>query len=147
MNGSRCWAGVDVGAKRKGFHVAVVSENGTESRFEDTDPSAVIAFLAARRPCVVAVDSPRSPAPPQARSRECERALVRARVCGIRFTPDEAALRSHPGGYYDWVLNGFALYEELVAASEEAGWVVIECFPTASFSRIAGPRGAVAAPR
>ena len=141
MKRARRWAGVDVGARKKGFHVAVVSTSGIEARFRATDPAAVAAFLSEQGPRVVAVDSPRSPARPRQRSREDERALVRAGVCGIRFIPDHATLRSHPRGFYDWVLNGFALYEELVAAPE-ARWAVIECFPTASFTRIGGPRGA-----
>jgi predicted nuclease with RNAse H fold len=100
---------------------------------------AVIEWLSASAPAVVAVDSPRAPAPPRAQSRDDERALVRAGVCGIRFTPSLAVMRAHAGGYYDWVLNGLALYDRLERAG--SAWEVIECFPTAAFTRLGGPRG------
>jgi predicted nuclease with RNAse H fold len=135
---SSCYAGIDVGAQRKNFHVAVVSRSALAgvNRIETAD--GVVDWLSAFAPTVVAVDSPRGPAPPGALSREDERRLVRARVCGIRFTPDLAIMRAHGGGYYDWVLNGFALYDRLDSA--DAGWEVIECFPTAAFMRLGGPR-------
>jgi predicted nuclease with RNAse H fold len=137
-----CWAGVDVGGKRKNFHVAVVSEAAHVERPMNLGTAkAVVAWLAARRPRVVAVDSPRTAALPGELSRKPERDLVRAGICGIRFTPHEDALRSHPRRYYEWVLNGFELYEELASAAEWTGWSVIECFPTASFTRLGRPRG------
>jgi hypothetical protein len=64
------------------------------------------------------------------------RLAVPRRVCGIRYTPDERALRSHAGGYYDWILNGLELYAALGAHD-----AVVECFPTATWTRLAGPRG------
>ena len=131
------WAGVDVGGRRKGFHVAVVDERGVLTRLERAPtPAAVARLLSESAPRLVAVDSPRVPAPDGLRSRECERALVRAGVCGIRYTPDRAGLASNRG-YYEWIGHGLELYAEL----ERAGLETIECFPTASWSRWAGPRG------
>jgi predicted nuclease with RNAse H fold len=134
------WAGVDVGAA-KGFDVAVIDEHrlvaGPERIAEIRE---VVGRLREQRPRVVAVDSPRSPAPRGELSRPEERCLVRAGVCGIRYTPDEAALAGNET-YYAWIANGFALYEALLAARRSAGWRVIECFPTATWSRLGGGRG------
>ena len=137
----RRWAGVDVGAARKGFHVAVISSGHLpEPPVQLASAKQVSAWLEARQPCVIAVDSPRRPAQPGRRSRLDEVEFARGRICGIRFTPDEEAIRSHARGYYDWIKNGFSLYEELDAAFLRAGWEVIECFPTASLTRLGGPR-------
>jgi predicted nuclease with RNAse H fold len=71
------------------------------------------------------------------RSRADERALARA-VCSIRYTPDEATLRApHRSDYYGWVLQGLDLFAALATAEV----ATVECFPTASVTRWAGPRG------
>jgi predicted nuclease with RNAse H fold len=126
---------VDVGGTRKGFDVAIVDRRRlVAGPARLPDPAAVVAFVADQRPSVVAVDSPRSPAEDGARSRECERLLARS-ICGIRYTPSRAIL---DGGdpYYDWIRNGLKLY----AALSGGPWRVVECFPTASWTRLAGPR-------
>jgi predicted nuclease with RNAse H fold len=129
------WAGVDVGGRRKGFHTAVVDAGGlVAGPIRVAAVEEVEGWLRRFRPKVVAVDSPRSPAPDGSRSRECERDLRRA-VCGIRYTPSEALLADNP--YYAWILNGLELYAVLT----RTGSTVIECFPTASFTRWAGVRG------
>lgn len=130
-----CWAGVDVGGHRKGFHLAVVDGQRLLHLERLAEPGAVVAVLLKWAPCVVSVDSPRRPAPDGRRSREEEQHL-KQRVCGIRYTPDRQRLEGNPR-YYEWIRRGFALYTAL----EEKGFVVIECFPTASFTRWAGPRG------
>ena len=128
------WAGVDVGGPRKGFDFAVIDRRGLVALERVASPRDVARRLAVFAPRVVAVDSPRRAARHGESSRACERELAR-RVCGIRYTPDERALHSHPGGYYDWILNGLDLYAELAALD------AVECFPTAMWTRLAGPRG------
>lgn len=129
------FAGVDVGGPRKGFHVAIVARRAlVAGSIQLHTPEDVAAWLAPRRPRVVAVDSPRMPAPDGARSRECERALARA-ICGLRYTPDRTRIRANP--YYGWIAHGFALYALLARGP----WAVIECFPTASWTRWVGQRG------
>ena len=138
-NQPRRWAGVDVGA-RKGFDLAVIDVEGLVAgpiRLSDVD--RVVSWLGENRPSVVAVDSPRSPAPAGELSRQGERDLVNARVCGIRYTPNEVVLAENER-YYAWIRNGFHLYSGLEAAVS-ADWTLIECFPTATWSRIGGPRG------
>jgi predicted nuclease with RNAse H fold len=128
------WAGIDVGGRRKGFHAAIVDESRLRAGPDrHATPSDVVAWLEPFQPAVVAVDSPVAPAPDGASSRECERQLA-ADVCGLRYTPDEAALRSSP--YYEWILHGFELYAAIAGR-----WRTIECFPTASWTRWSGPRG------
>jgi predicted nuclease with RNAse H fold len=130
------WAGVDVGAG-KGFDVAAIS--GTRlvaGPARIADVAGVVRWLREHEPIVVAVDSPRSAAPDGERSRHCERELVRAGICGIRYTPDAAALDRNQA-HYAWIGHGLALYRALAKET----WEVIECFPTATWSRLGGPRG------
>jgi predicted nuclease with RNAse H fold len=134
------WAGVDVGA-RKGFDAAVIGEHGLVAgpqRIRERE--SVLRWLRQQRPRVVAVDSPRVAASEGELSRGCERELVRAAVCGIRYTPSDAALRANEA-YYGWILHGFRLYEALEEAAEEMPWEIIECFPTATWSRLGGRKG------
>jgi predicted nuclease with RNAse H fold len=136
-----CWAGVDVGARK--IHGAVVSREALlEGPLRLEAPLDVTAWLERLAPRVVAVDSPRACAPPGRRSRRAERDFARAGICRIRFTPDEETVHGpHRSGYYEWIVNGLKLYAELERAAERTGWSVIECFPTASFTRFGGPRG------
>jgi predicted nuclease with RNAse H fold len=128
------WAGVDVGAA-KGFDVAALDDRGLAAGPQRLrTPDAVVAWLSALRPRLVAVDSPHHPAPDGARSRADERALA-ATVCGIRYTPDAAALRANRR-YYAWVAHGLTLYDAL----ERGGLLAVECFPTATWTRLGGPR-------
>ena len=134
------WAGVDVGAT-KGFDVAVIEHRGVAAGPERiTEISDVVMWLREQRPRIVAVDSPRSPAPHGELSRCGERKLVRAGVCGIRYTPNEAALAQNTT-YYAWIANGLNLYAALLAEAQSARWRVIECFPTATWSRLGGRKG------
>ena len=127
------WAGVDVGGSRKGFHVAIVRDRalGELARAKRVDD--VASWLEDRRPRVVAVDSPLALAPDGAASRACERRLASA-ICGIRYTPERSRLAGN--GYYEWIERGLELHEAL----RPGPWTVIECFPTASWTRWAGPK-------
>ena len=130
------WAGVDVGGRRKGFHLALIDEQRLRAGpVRKTTVADAVRWLSWRTPQLVAVDSPIEPAPDLARSRPDERLIAR-KVCGIRYTPDRATLSR--GRYYEWILRGLDLY----AALAEAGLAAVECFPTASFTRWGGPRGA-----
>jgi predicted nuclease with RNAse H fold len=130
------WLGVDVGAERKGFDVALVDEGALRELRGGLSVGAVTELAVARAPLLVAVDSPRTCAPDGQGARADERELAR-RVCGIRWTPDLAAVRDG-GAYYAWVRHGLALFEALAARQIAA----IEVFPTASWTRWCGARGA-----
>ena len=129
------WAGVDVGGRRKGFHAVVIDERAVVAgpRRLVSAPEAA-AWLAGVDPVLTGIDSPIEAAPDGSPWRFCERELARS-VCRIRWTPSPAALAGNPR-YYGWVLNGLALYELLAAR----GLGVLECFPTASWTRWAGKR-------
>ncbi|MCC6222414.1 MAG: DUF429 domain-containing protein [Thermoleophilia bacterium] len=130
------WAGVDVGGRRKGFHLAAIdSRRVVWGPARVGDVGGVAALLVELAPVLVAVDSPIGAAPAGERSRPCERSLARS-VCGIRYTPDEATLRGAGGGYYEWIVHGLELYGEL----ERSGIPAVECFPTATWTRLTGPR-------
>jgi len=142
----RRWAGVDVGA-RKGFDLAVIDGQRIVAGPERLRAiSEVVRWLEAQRPRVVAVDAPRSSAPDGELSRPAERDLVRAGVCGIRYTPNLAVLTG-TRSYYAWIRNGLELYAALAADGRSPGWQVIECFPTATWSRLGGRKGDRSRPR
>jgi predicted nuclease with RNAse H fold len=130
---SPSWLGVDVGGPGKGFDIAVIDDREVLELRARLGTSDVAALVESARPAVVGIDSPRSCAPNGETSREGERRLARA-VCGIRWTPDRA--RVHASDYYGWVVEGLRLY----AALAPLDVVVIEVFPTASWTRWLGPR-------
>ncbi len=127
-------AGVDVGGRRKGFDVAIArGREVTTHRHRDADE--VVRLVAGAQ--LVGVDAPAAWAPPGQRSRPDERAFARARICGIRFTPDEATARARTDDYLGWIWNGLELFEALAHAHVRTA----EVFPTAAWTRWIGPRG------
>lgn len=130
------WAGIDVGGRVKGFHVALVDDRRVVAGpLQIRTPEDVVAWLAPWRPLLVAVDSPRRPAADGRRSRPDESRVARE-VCPLRYTPDRAALNANPR-FYEWIHHGFALYAALIRARLRA----VECFPTAAWTCWLGPRG------
>lgn len=126
--------GVDVGGKRKQFDVALIDESRLLELLDRQRVEDVVAWVDSVRPTIVAIDSPRSCAPPGHGVRPDERAL-RAAVCGIRWTPSRDRLDG--SDYYEWIREGLQLYEALEGLAAE----VIECFPTAAWTRWSGERG------
>jgi predicted nuclease with RNAse H fold len=129
------WLGVDVGGKRKGFDVALIDDRRVLALAGRLDREAVIKLVERDRPTVVAIDSPRCCAPAGKTTRCGERQLAKS-ICGIRWTPDERQV--HASAYYAWIVEGLLLFKALAAHDVE----VIEVFPTASWTRWHGKRGA-----
>jgi predicted nuclease with RNAse H fold len=127
------WMGVDVGGKRKAFDIALVDDRRLVDLRRRQSLNDVVACVGRAGPTVVAIDSPRSCAAVGQTHRPEEKAL-RAAVCGIRWTPPRSHLEDNP--YYEWVVEGLRLYRALESQPCE----VIECFPTASWTRWLGPR-------
>ena len=135
----RTWVGVDVGARRKGFHLAVLRADGRIALLRANGPDAVataVDRIVAAAPGRVAIDAPAAWAPDGMRARPDEVAFRAAGVCGIRFTPDAATAARRTDTYYGWIEHGLALWAALRAHDLE----VVECFPTASWTRWLGPR-------
>ncbi len=132
--------GIDVGGRRKGFHGCAVRGSEVVAGPEQlADVACAVAWVVDLAPAMVALDSPRTCAPPGASSRDDERALARA-VCGIRWTPERSRLAGNP--YYEWVEHGLELYAALEAAGIAPDRLV-ETFPTAAWTIWAGLRGKV----
>jgi predicted nuclease with RNAse H fold len=125
--------GVDVGGRRKGFDVALVEHRRLVDVRSRQSVEDVVAWVSSAGPAVVAIDGPRSCAAPGHTHRPEEKAL-RDAVCGIRWTPALVELESNP--HYEWIVQGLALYRALEHQPVE----VIECFPTAAWTRWLGPR-------
>jgi predicted nuclease with RNAse H fold len=132
------WVGVDVGGKRKGFDVGVIDDRQVLALQGHVTCMQVVDIVNEHRPAVVAIDGPRSYAPDGQTARDCELQLARA-ICGIRWTPD--ARRVHASAYYAWILEGLDLFDALADRGAEV-IEVIEVFPTASWTRWHGQRGA-----
>jgi predicted nuclease with RNAse H fold len=125
--------GVDVGGRRKAFDAALVEGQRLIGLRRRQSVHDVVAWVASARPTVVAVDSPRSCAAPGCTHRPEEKEL-RDEVCGIRWTPASSQLTANP--YYEWIVEGLRLYDALAHEPVK----VIECFPTASWTRWHGAR-------
>jgi predicted nuclease with RNAse H fold len=138
-----CWAGIDVGGRRKGFHVAALARDPSTlyvvaGPARLATPNAVIDWLRTWSPRLVGVDAPRRLADDRTRF-DGERRLARE-VCHLRYTPTRAVLERQRHGsaptYYEWIEHGLELY----AALDAAGLTAIEAFPTAAWTRWTGPR-------
>jgi predicted nuclease with RNAse H fold len=125
--------GVDVGGKRKAFDVALVDDQRLIDVRRRQSVDDIIVWIRAAKPSAVAIDSPRSGAPPGLTHRPEEK-MLRDAVCGIRWTPPTEQLAGNP--YYEWIVEGLRLYDALQELTIE----VIECFPTASWTRWHGAR-------
>ena len=123
-----------MGGKRKGFDVAVIDDRRVLALQSHQTCEQVAETVIAKRPAVVAIDSPRSCAPEGQTARDSELQLARS-ICGIRWTPDARRVRA--SAYYAWIVEGLALFDALAAHGGE----VIEVFPTASWTRWYGKRG------
>ena len=130
--GACVWAGVDVGARRKGFHLALVDADRFLYREQAKSADEAVLILEQWKPALVAVDSPLTPAT-AGKSRPEEVCLAKA-ICGIRYTPTRGVVEG--GAYYEWIRCGWVLYDVMKQHAIEA----IECFPTASWTVWGGRR-------
>jgi L-amino acid N-acyltransferase YncA/predicted nuclease with RNAse H fold len=129
--------GIDVGGRRKGFHVCAMRGDEIVAGPEQlADVASAVEWVTALSPERVGLDSPKTCAPDGESSRADERELARA-VCGIRWTPERSRLAGNP--YYEWVEQGLELYDALAAARIDRDRL-IEVFPTAAWTIWAGLR-------
>lgn len=130
------FVGVDVGAPRKGFDVAVIDGRRIVALESGQDLGGVAQVVGDVRPAVVGIDSPARCAKAGARSRPGERELARG-ICPIFYTPDEATVRSG-NAFYGWVVHGLELYARLEESFPAT--TCVEVFPSAAWTVLAGPR-------
>ena len=134
----RTWAGVDVGGKRKGFHLAVIDGSRVTELEHYPDAQTLANHLIKLKPQAIGIDSPQEWAPSGQKSRPAEREFAAKKICGIRYTPSLTTAQAHPGTYYEWIANGMELWNRL---RDSSSLKVVEVFPTASWSIWHGPRG------
>jgi predicted nuclease with RNAse H fold len=136
MGSGTTWAGVDVGGRRKGFHLAVLDAQLHVTLEQVRSAEDCMGIFRSVDPSVVAIDSPCEWADAGELSRGCERAFTRANLCGIRYTPNEQLANARVDRYLEWIVLGLTLWERLRATNAR----VIECFPTASWTAWLGRR-------
>ena len=138
--GSGPWAGVDVGGRKKGFHLAVIEGDRVTELDQYPDAQTLASHLIELKPQAVGIDSPSDWAPDGQKSRPAEREFAAKKICGIRYTPDLATAQAHTGTYYEWIFNGMELWDALRSDPHFQGRL-FEVFPTASWTIWHGPRG------
>jgi len=105
-------AGIDAGGSRKGFHAVALKDGRYLGRLQTRRAPELVRWcreeIGAR---VVAVDAPCRWSK-DAAGRAAERELLALGIrCFLTPTRDEAL--GHPGGYYDWMCRGAALFKAL----------------------------------
>jgi predicted nuclease with RNAse H fold len=101
--------GIDVGGKRKGFHAVALLGGQFIRKTTDLDPSQIVAWSLEQKAKVIAVDAPCRWSLTGS-CRRAERCLVSK---GIRCFATPVRTRAEAGKFYQWMLNGETLYQEL----------------------------------
>ncbi|MEA5391291.1 DUF429 domain-containing protein [Cyanobium gracile UHCC 0139] len=115
--------GIDVGGPRKGFHAVALSGGAYAAQLATRDAEALAhwcrSVVQAR---VIAIDAPCHWSR-DGRARPCERELRQQGIICFASPTRQAAI-AHPTGYYDWMLQGEALYDAL-----ESSHPLVRCLP------------------
>jgi predicted nuclease with RNAse H fold len=108
---TRTVVGIDVGGKRKGFHAVALIGGQFVHRKTDLDPTHIVAWCLQQKAKVIAIDAPCHWSLTGS-SRRAERCLA---VKGIRCFATPKRTRAEAVNFYQWMLNGEMLYQELAA--------------------------------
>lgn len=124
--------GIDAGGPRKGFHAVALTGGAYAAQLATSDPEALALWCRSEvQARVIAIDAPCRWSR-DGRARPCERELrQQGIICFASPTRQTAA--SHPSGYYNWMLQGEALYQALEASHPLISRLPIEgpaCFET-----------------
>jgi predicted nuclease with RNAse H fold len=125
--------GVDVGGTRKGFHAVALLGGRFVCQTADVDPARIVAWSLQQEAKVVAVDAPCG----WSSTGSCRRAERSLAIKGIRCFATPTRARAETSAFYQWMLNGAKLYEELAThytlfdGTRIAGPSCIETFPHA----------------
>ncbi|WP_254945151.1 DUF429 domain-containing protein [Cyanobium sp. AMD-g] len=124
--------GIDVGGPRKGFHAVALTGGAYAAQLATSDAEALAhwcrsvvlaSLIAIDAPCRWSIDG---------RARPCERELRQQGIICFA-SPTRQAAACHPSGYYDWMLQGEALYRALEPSHPLATALPIDgpgCFET-----------------
>ncbi len=115
--------GIDVGGPRKGFHAVALSGGAYAAQLATSDVRELAHWCRSEvQASVIAIDAPCRWSR-DGRARPCERELrQRGIICFA--SPTRQAAVAHPTGYYDWMLQGEALYQAL-----EVSHPLVHCLP------------------
>ncbi len=106
-------AGIDVGGKKKGFHVVVLRGPTILGVKVTSDPREVVRWCSELGVTIVAVDAPCGwTRGVERKSREAEAMLAQLGYSAHATPTRERALQS---SFYEWMLNGEQLYQALGA--------------------------------
>ena len=139
-------AGIDVGGPVKGFHLVLLVNGELESRLHTRDPLEAAAWCCEQADAqYVAVDAPCRWSR-DGKARACERELIGDGISCFPSPMMQDAV-SHPTGYYDWMLNGAALFKALEKnyslmthyPESNQNRVCFETFPHAITRKLAAP--------
>ena len=127
--------GIDVGGERKGFHAVALRDGLFVATNKSTDPFTIVDWCLDNAARIVAVDAPCSWSH-AGLSRRAERELrMNGQIIQCFRTP--ARERAQRIRFYDWMLNGERLYQQLEShyslfdGVRRDGPVVLETFPHA----------------
>jgi predicted nuclease with RNAse H fold len=136
-------AGVDVGARRKGFHaVALDSRGAVSGRRSSDDPEEIAGWCVERGARLVAVDAPCAWSA-DGRSRPAEVALKKVPIQCFS-TPSRDVALAHAKDHFGWMLNGERMFQALAPSYPLASRATvdvpgsIETFPQAVACALAG---------
>lgn len=107
-------AGIDVGGARKGFHVAILQGKVVRASIKEGDPQRILQCLRDEKVTAVGIDSPCKWALPGNKSRLAERQMRKERIWSFS-TPNKSKVEAHTKWFYEWMKNGWCLYEVLAA--------------------------------
>jgi predicted nuclease with RNAse H fold len=141
---SRCSVvGIDVGGMKKGFHAVALCDGRVMAKRRLTNAAQVVAWCREQGAAAVGIDAPCRWSV-TGRARPCEQELARLGISAFS-TPSAIVGEAHP--FYRWMVNGIALYTQLVShyrlydgGSQVSGPVCFETFPQAIACALAGTR-------
>ncbi|MBD2719205.1 DUF429 domain-containing protein [Synechococcus sp. FACHB-909] len=115
-SGPPCTAvGIDVGGPRKGFHAVALSGGAYAAQLATSDVQDLAHWCrSVVQASVIAIDAPCRWSS-DGRARPCERELRQQGIICFASPTRQAAV-AHPNGYYNWMLQGEALYQALAAS-------------------------------
>ena len=123
-------AGIDVGGKKKGFHVAILEESSLKihSLFQAQEATKVKEDIKRLGECrAIAIDCP-----PKAIIKGPETRLVERELCKLGYRVQWT--RRSPMKPQEWMVNGESLWRALKE------WECIETFPTVTSDHLNGVR-------